>query len=134
TMADTMSHEGIESITDPIVNPEATGWEDTDADSGQEAADNWESYAPTADPPEVNSPDAYLPTLGGDQTPADPPTIYWGTLYDQSIDGGHYYTQTIWSNGRQGCETEANGGSLAAAFAAPAPTLVDAPVTLNPSS
>ena len=133
TMADLMSHESNESITDPIVTPNATGWEDLSGSNENEIADNCTTYDATADPNEGNSPDAYAPTIHGVATPANPPTIFWGTLADQLINGDYYYTQTVWSNGQQGCETEPNGGTLSAAFTTPPPAPPNTTITFNPS-
>ncbi len=130
TIADLMSHESNESITDPIVTPSATGWEDTSGSNENEIADNCVNYAATADPNAGNSPNAYSPTISGDATPIAP--AFWGTLADQLINGDHYFTQSVWSNGQQNCETAANGGTLSAAFVTPPPAAPNTSVTFNP--
>jgi PKD repeat protein len=96
---DQLSHENSESITDPVTNPTATGW--FDDTSGEEVADNCASWGPTVDPVNGANPNAYLPVLGGVEAN--------GTMFDQLINGNHYYTQTEWSNGdvgTGGCETQ----------------------------
>jgi PKD repeat protein len=137
TIADLMSHESNESITDPIVTPAATGWEDfvpPNGNSQNEIADNCINYAATADPSAGNNPNAYSPTIHGDATPANPPTIFWGTLADQLINGDYYFTQSVWSDGQQNCETAPNGGTLSAAFTTPPSAPPNTTVTFNPSS
>lgn len=126
TIADNMSHENNESITDPL----GTAWYDTESE--QEISDNCESYDPIADPPDGDSPDAYEPVLGGDAMPVSP-AIY-GTFYDQSINGDHYYTQTIWSNGNVGCEAAPNGGTVSSSFTDTAPVLDGTSVSFNPAA
>lgn len=92
-VADDLSHELNESITDPLL----TAW--FNSSGGNEVADNCESYAPSEDPFNGESPNAYEPTLGGSASA--------GTLYDQVINGDRYYTQTVWSNYDAGCQAQA---------------------------
>jgi len=70
-----LSHEANESITDPLLNAwfDEIGFED-----GDECR---------------NSSDDFGPALGG---PA-------GALFNQSIDGAHYYLQQEWSNDIEDC-------------------------------
>jgi PKD repeat protein len=124
-VADDLSHENNEAITDPLGN----AWYDTS--SQQEAADNCEAYGATADPAAGFSPDAYIP-IGGDATPV-PPASY-GTLYDQSINGGHYYTQTLWSNGNVNCEPHPAAATLTPAFGDSAPVAPGTAVGFDPTS
>lgn len=91
-IADDLSHELDETITDPLIN----AWYNDDGDN--EVADNCESYGPDG-PLNGESLDAYEPVLGGSESA--------GTLYDQAINGDHYYTQTVWSNADVGCEAQA---------------------------
>jgi hypothetical protein len=72
---DTVSHETIEAITDPV----GTGWMDPD---GLETADKCENG------PENGTPLGYA---------AD------GSPYNQLIDGHPYLIQDVWSNPRAGC-------------------------------
>lgn len=97
-IVDNVGHELTESITDPLLN----AW--YDSTSGQEVADNCESYGATANPAMGTSPNAYAPILGGSSSS--------GTLYDQVINGDHYYTQTDWSNGDLGCEAQPVSGTV----------------------
>ena len=96
-IADDLSHELSETITDPL----GTAWWNTTG--GNEVADNCEEEGPNG-PLNGQSLNAYLPTLGGSE-PA-------GTLYDQAINGDHYYTQTDWSNGDVGCRTQTSADTL----------------------
>ena len=72
---DTVAHEGVEAITDPI----GTGWMDP---NGFETADKCENG------PQQGAPLGYA---------AD------GSPYNQLIDGHQYLIQDIWSNSRSGC-------------------------------
>lgn len=98
-----LSHEMLETISDPLLN----AWYDAD---GNEIADlcnglNW-------------NPDSFLPLEGGSATA--------GTLWNQTINGAHYYLQGAWSNQTNGC---ALTGAPIPSFAAPASAL--AGTTLN---
>ena len=86
-VADDLSHELSETITDPLLN----AWY---AVNRYEVADLCEQYAPVADPHKAVSPFAYGPAFG------DPST---GTLYDQIINGDEYYNQTEYSDAASGC-------------------------------
>jgi hypothetical protein len=72
---DTMTHESIEAITDPIGN----AWMDP---NGFEAADKCETG------PEQGAPLGYAPD---------------GSPYNQLINGHEYLVQDIWSDARDGC-------------------------------
>ena len=95
-----LSHEELETITDPLLN----AWYDG---SGKEIADLCNGVA--------WSPQAFLPVQGGSASA--------GTLYDQTIDGGHYYLQGAWSN-------EANGCALMSALT---PTIGGVPASVESS-
>lgn len=71
---DTVAHETIEAITDPV----GTGWMDP---NGEETADKCEN-------PEEGTPLGF----GADNSP-----------YNQLIDGHPYLIQDVWSNPRMGC-------------------------------
>jgi hypothetical protein len=71
---DTVAHETIEAITDPV----GTGWMDP---NGEETADKCEN-------PEEGTPLGFA---------AD------GSPYNQLIDGHPYLVQDVWSNPRKGC-------------------------------
>lgn len=86
-IADDLSHELSETITDPLIN----AWY---SKNGLEVGDLCEAYAATADPAKGLSPLAYSPAFG------DPSA---GTLYDQIINGHEYYNQTEFSNAANGC-------------------------------
>jgi hypothetical protein len=96
-----LSHEEMETITDPLLN----AWYSS---SGDEIADmcNGVSW----------SPDSFLPLEGGSAAS--------GTLYDQTINGAHYYLQGAWSNEAGGCALMSSlepsiSGALAVAPGAP---------------
>jgi hypothetical protein len=76
-----LSHEEMETISDPLLN----AWYSS---SGDEIADmcNGISW----------SPDSFLPIEGGSASA--------GTLYNQTINGAHYYLQGAWSNAAGGCQ------------------------------
>jgi hypothetical protein len=101
-----LAHEELETITDPLLN----GWFDA---NGNEVADLCNGVAWSAN--------AFLPLEGGSASD--------GTLYDQTIDGSHYYLQGAWSNEAQGCQLMSSleptiGG-------APASVEVGTPITLT---
>jgi PKD repeat protein len=96
-----ISHEFNETITDPF----GDGWISA---AGQEDGDECNFYNATADPDNDGNPDAFLPTLGGSASA--------GTLYDQVINGGHYYTQSEWSNQGLNCRMQPTSAALTAAF------------------
>jgi PKD repeat protein len=99
------SHEFNETITDPFP---ATGWISA---AGQEDGDECNFYNSTSDPNNDGNPDAFLPTLGGSASA--------GTLYDQAINGHHYYTQSEWSNQGLNCRMNPTPSALTAAFTPP---------------
>jgi hypothetical protein len=75
-----MSHEEMETITDPLLN----AWY---SNSGDEIADGCNgTYWNT---------DSFLPLEGGNASA--------GTLYNQTINGDEYYLQGDWSNEAGGC-------------------------------
>lgn len=76
-----LSHEELETISDPLLN----AWYDA---NGNEIADLCNGLA--------WNPDAFLPIEGGSASA--------GTLYNQTIDGVHYYLQGAWSNQAGSCE------------------------------
>ena len=88
-VADDLSHELSETVTDPLIN----AWYSS---NGLEVGDLCEAYGATANTQKGLSPNAYAPAVG------DPST---GTLYDQVIDGNPYYNQTEYSNSSAGCVT-----------------------------
>jgi PKD repeat protein len=100
-IADDLSHELSEMITDPLT----TGWWSNA--SGREVADNCESYG-SGGPLQGQSLNAYAPILGGSESA--------GNLYDQVINGDHYYTQTDWSNGDVGCKAQTSADALTPDF------------------
>lgn len=114
-----MSHETNETITDPLGN----AWWDTA--TGQEDGDNC-NFTGSFNPGAGTNPNAFLPTLGG--------TAGGDNLYDQVINGHHYYTQTEWSNGNVNCEAQPATASLSAAFSAPATGAPSTSLSFNPST
>ena len=87
-VADDLSHELSETITDPLINAWYAG-------NGLEVADLCEAYAARASTLKGVSPLAYAPASS---TPS-------GGIYDQLINGDEYYNQTEYSNSAGQCET-----------------------------
>jgi hypothetical protein len=87
-VADDLSHEFSEMITDPLIN----AWY---SKNGYEVADLCEQYAATANPSKGLSPLAYSPAFG---------TASTGFLYDQVINSHQYYNQTEFSNSANQCK------------------------------
>ncbi len=102
---DTLSHEYDESITDPL----GTAWFDS-------------SLEEVADKCHIGQPQDYGSPLGGAP----------GSLYNQLIHGGTYYTQTEWGNGAGGCE-QRNSLPISA-FTNPATTMANRSVEFDGSS
>ncbi|HZU61126.1 MAG TPA: hypothetical protein VE983_09180 [Solirubrobacteraceae bacterium] len=88
-IADNLSHELSETITDPLINAWYTGG------NGSEVGDLCEAYAAVSSTKKDVSSSAYAPTLTGSASS--------GTLTDQLFEGDYYYTQTEWSNARNSC-------------------------------
>lgn len=86
-VADDLSHELSEMITDPLIN----AWYSS---HGFEVGDLCEAYAPIADTSKGVSPLAYAPAFGNSSA---------GTLYDQVISSDEYYNQTEFSNSGNTC-------------------------------
>jgi hypothetical protein len=86
-IADDLSHELSETITDPLIN----AWYSS---NGLEVADLCEAYAANANPRKGLSPLAYAPAYGNASA---------GVLYDQVINGDQYYNQTEFSNSANKC-------------------------------
>jgi hypothetical protein len=91
------SHEHNETITDP----DGGGWYNTN--TGAEDGDQCNSISDNAN--------AFLPTLGGSSGS--------GTLYNQVMNGNHYYLQSEWSNGDINCRMQPNAGTVSPAFTPP---------------
>ncbi len=89
-----VSHEFSESITDP----NADAWFENA--HGQEIGDKCNAFPQTTK--EEKEPgfdkNAFKPILGG--------TAGEENLYDQSIDGGHFYVQSEWDNVAKACRME----------------------------
>lgn len=115
-----MSHEDNETITDPV---HGTGWWDNA--TGQESGDNC-NFNGAFDPANGSNPSAFTPTLGGTEAA--------GTLFNQAINGNHYYTQSEWSNGDVDCKMQPTASAINASFTAPASALRNAAVSFNPSA
>ena len=119
-----MTHEYIEAVTDPLVNaPGETAWVDQ---FGEEIGDKCNSIPFT--PEEEGEPGfdkhAFSPTLGGSGAA--------GTLFDQSIDGGHFYLQSEWDNAAEACLMKPL--SLGAAAFTPTSGTAGTPVPLHASA
>ncbi len=92
-----LSHEMLETISDPLLN----AWYDAD---GNEVADLCNGM--------TWNPGSFLPLEGGNAAA--------GTLWNQTINGAHYYLQGAWSNQTNSC---ALAGAPTPTFAAPAPAV-----------
>jgi PKD repeat protein len=103
-----LSHEVSEAITDPNTS---TGWIDPISDN--EDGDQCNFWAASNSPDAQNSVTAFAPTLGGSGSQ--------GTLFNQIINGDHYYTQTEWSDGNLGCDAQPDGATVTPSFAVPIP-------------
>ncbi|HLY49235.1 MAG TPA: hypothetical protein VKR21_08565 [Solirubrobacteraceae bacterium] len=88
-IADNLSHELSETITDPLINAWYT------SGFGSEVGDLCEAFAPVSNPNKDLSAHAYFPTLAG--------TAAAGDLVDQFFNGHYYYNQTEWSNAAGDC-------------------------------
>jgi hypothetical protein len=88
-IADNLSHELSETITDPLINAWFSGG------NGSEVGDLCEAFASVSSTRKDVSALAYSPTLLG--------TAAGGDLTDQLIAKNYYYTQTEWSNSRNAC-------------------------------
>ena len=86
-VADDLSHELSETITDPLINAWYSG-------NGLEVGDLCEAYGATADTSKGLSPLAYAPAF----------TDAHGGTYDQLINNHEYYNQTEYSNTAGQCE------------------------------
>lgn len=91
-VADDLSHELSETITDPLINAYYSR-------GGYEVGDLCEAYSATANPSKGLSPLAYAPAV---TNPAN------GGIYDQIINGDEYYNQTEYSNSGAQCMTGAS--------------------------
>jgi PKD repeat protein len=83
------SHEYNEASTDPLLN----AWYDKE---GAENGDKCNFYAAKAG--KESDPNAFRPTLGGAPSA--------GTLFNQLINGTHYYIQSEWDNAVSACRME----------------------------
>ncbi len=116
-----VSHEFNETVTDPV---NGGGW--WNSNTGLENGDNCNFFSATVDLTNGGNPKAFAPTLGGSAS---------GTLYDQVINGNHYYTQTEWSNGDVGCEAQPATHTLIPRFVVPpGPNPVGTSLAFNPTS
>jgi hypothetical protein len=87
-IADNLSHELSETITDPLLN----AWFNN---NGSEVGDLCEAFAAQSKPEKDVSANAYLPILAGTESAGD--------LVDQFFSGDYYYNQTEWSNATGDC-------------------------------
>jgi hypothetical protein len=88
-VADNLSHELSETITDPLLN----AW--FNRTNGSEVGDLCEAFAPKSQPTKDVSANSYLPIVAGSETAGD--------LVDQFFNGHYYYNQTEWSNAADNC-------------------------------
>ena len=108
-----ISHEYIEASTDPLLN----GWVDKE---GEEIGDKCNFYAAKAG--KESDPNAFRPILGG--LPGA------GTLFNQSINGAHYYIQSEWDNAVSACRMEPQALS-ASVSASPQSGIAGSPVNFS---
>jgi hypothetical protein len=87
-IADNLSHELSETITDPLLN----AWFNN---NGSEVGDLCEAFAPMSKPEKDVSANSYLPIIQGTESA--------GNLVDQFFSGDYYYNQTEWSNATDDC-------------------------------
>jgi hypothetical protein len=87
-IADNLSHELSETITDPLLN----AWFNN---NGSEVGDLCEAFAAMSKPEKDVSANAYRPIVAG--------TASAGDLADQLFTGDYYYNQTEWSNATGDC-------------------------------
>jgi hypothetical protein len=86
-VADDLSHELSETITDPLINAYYSR-------GGYEVGDLCEAYGATANTSKGLSPLAYAPAFASGNN---------GGIYDQLINGNEYYNQTEYSNSLAQC-------------------------------
>lgn len=87
-IADNLSHELSETITDPLLD----AWFNN---NGSEVGDLCEAFAPMSKPEKDVSAHAYFPIVTGTESGGD--------LVDQFFSGDYYYNQTEWSNATGDC-------------------------------
>jgi PKD repeat protein len=116
-----IGHEYSEAITDPLVNFN-TAWVDAE---GFENGDKCNSapYGVFEEGEPGFDKHAFQPTLGG--------LASAGTLFNQSIDGGHFYLQSEWDNVAGACRMQPLPVSAAAFTATPSEGATQSPVTFN---
>jgi hypothetical protein len=105
-----LSHEEIETISDPLLDAWYAG-------DGDEVADMCNDVTSNAN--------SFLPTEGGDAQS--------GTLYNQTINGAHYYLQGVWSNVTSACAMSLLPG-LDPAISLPAAPAAGTPATFSGTS
>lgn len=94
-----ISHEYSEAITDPLVGTSAgagtgTAWVDVEGFENGDKCNAVPYEAKEEGEPGFDK-HAFTPTLGGSASE--------GTLYNQAIDGGHFYLQSEWDNAARRC-------------------------------
>jgi len=119
-----MSHEYIEAVTDPLVNF-STAWVD---EKGLEIGDkcNGVPFEPAEEGEPGFDKHAFTPTLGG--------SAGSGTLFNQTIDTGHYYLQSEWDNAAVACLMKPLALSAAGFTPTSAPAIVGSAVNFNGSA
>jgi PKD repeat protein len=109
------SHEYTEAATDPLLN---AWWETA---HGQENGDKCNFAGSGTGLGE--DPNAFLPTLGG--------SAVAGTLYDQLINGDHFYIQSEWDNAGKACLMKPTALSAASFTASPSSGVVGSAVKFS---
>jgi PKD repeat protein len=113
-----ISHEAIEAITDPLVNNK-TAWVD---EHGLEIGDKCNGVEGNGSGVGYDA-NSFLPTLGG--------SAFTDNLFNQSINGGHFYLQGEWDNARAACLMRPVTISSPSFTAAPSQTTVGNPVAFS---
>lgn len=116
-----ISHEYIEAVTDPLVNVE-TAWVD---EHGLEIGDKCNGVHGLANGI-GRDPNSFVPELGGSAAE--------GTLFNQSIDTGHYYLQSEWDNVGKACLMKPLAITAAGFTPTAESTLVGSTVNFNAST
>jgi hypothetical protein len=109
------SHEYIEAATDPF----GDGWWENA--NGQEIGDKCNFAGSGSSPGEDRN--AFLPTLGG--------SAESGTLFNQAINGEHFYLQSEWDNVATACRMQPLGLSGVRFTASQSAGLAGTPVTFS---
>ncbi|MCW3069902.1 MAG: domain containing protein [Solirubrobacterales bacterium] len=116
-----ISHEWVEATTDPLVNNQ-TAWADS---NGLENGDKCNGVSPDEEHSGVGyDSKAFVPVLGG--------SVALNSLFNQSINEGHYYLQSEWDNAAAACLMRPL--ALGPAFTTNSPQLPGRPIAFSGSA